>query len=253
MKVYCINNQDGYCKLTLGGSYNTEDNKSEFYQMYDNEGEMKKYLKNKFVLSKEKAELIIDSKNNPTNYYQPISIALHISHNIEQNQSTLGLILLNIDDSMNGVGNIYEFLNIKPNYDIIISSSSRNADYNKTSSYVQLGKLKNFMTTIKNGTNSNIIDLAYKIQKSIDEINKVLIYKKKEKKLAYSIEHEPNGKRYYFKSDDLCYTRESQYKEGTLVICNTVRGEQYGIIRGTGFIPEAKYNQLKEFRPKTII
>ena len=46
MKIYCINNQDGYCKLTLGGSYNTQENKGDYYYIYDDNGEMKKYLLN---------------------------------------------------------------------------------------------------------------------------------------------------------------------------------------------------------------
>ena len=253
MKIYCINNQDGYCKLTLGGSYNTQENKGDYYYIYDDNGEMKKYLKDKFTNSKELADSILDMKMNPSNYYQPIEIALHINHNIEQNQSTLGLILLNIDEGINGIGNIYEFLNLTPSYGITISSSSRNADYNKTSNYVQLGKSKGYMVTIKRGTNSNVVDLAYRIQKSIDEINKVLIYKKKEDKLVYLIEHEPNGKQYYFRTKLDESSCEIHYGKGTLVICDTSRGEQYGVICGTEYISGAKYNQLKEFKPKTII
>lgn len=241
MKIYCINNQDGYCKLTLGGSYNTQENKGDYYYIYDDNGEMKKYLKDKFTTSKELAESILDMRNNPSNYYQPIEIALTISYKTEYNQSTLGLTLLNIDEGINGIGNIYEFLNLTPSYGITISSSSKNADYNKISNYVQLGKAKGQMVTIKNGNNSNIVELAYKIQKSIEEINKVLIYKKKEDKLVYLIEHEPNGKQYHFKSDE-------QLNITQLVHCDTIKGLQYGVIVGTEYISGAKYSQLKECR-----
>ena len=91
------------------------------------------------------------------------------------------------------------------------------------------------------GNNSNIVDLAYKIQKSIEEINKVLIYKKKEDKLVYLIEHEPNGKQYHFKSNE-------QLNITQLVHCDTIKGLQYGVIVGTEYISDAKYSQLKECR-----
>lgn len=241
-KIYCINNQSGICSLTIGKEYEMRGRVEDSYIIKNDDGFVRTYLKNKFTTSKELSESILDIKVNPNNYYQPVEIALNISHNIEHNQSTLGLTLLNIDDDINGVGNIYGLLNIKPSYNIIISSSSRNADYNKTSSYVQLGKSKGYMATIKNGTNSNIIDLAYRIQKSIDEINKVLVYKKKEKKLAYLIEHEPNGKKYHFKSELF------SYDEGATVICDTMFGEKYGIVVGTEYVSESKYNKLARFR-----
>ena len=239
--IYCINNQGGICNLTIGKEYEIGNCIGDKYIVKCDDGFTKAYLKDRFTTSKELADAMLDMKNNPNNYYQPIEVALNIGYNIEHNKSTLGLVLLDIDEGINGIGNIYEFLDLKPSYDITISSSSRNADYNKTSNYVQLGKSKGYMVTIKSGTNSNVVDLAYKIHKSIDEINKVLIYKKKEDKLVYLIEHEPNGKQYHFKSDE-------QLNITQLVHCDTIKGLQYGVIVGTEYISGAKYIQLKECR-----
>lgn len=245
MKIYCIKNDSGYCKLTLGKEYeDLQIQSSDKYVIISDDQYPHSYSKDKFTTDKELAIKILDRNNNPSEYYEPLCISVLITED-EYQTSRVNLNVIHIDNSLLGVGNLYNFLDIKPSYNITLTSSTKYICYNPTSGFLQIGKNEK-----SNGTseiysvnnNQKAIEFAYKVSKSIEEINKTLIYKKKEKKLVYLVEHEPNGKVYYFKSDD------KELNNNQTVYCDTSRGLQYGVIKGTKYIPHSQWYQLKECR-----
>lgn len=239
MKIYCIDNTNS--KLTLGKEYNAERmTKDEVFIRLDDD--MSRWYKSdRFTLCKYVADNILDRKENPDNYYNPISLTVTITE--KDGVSKVHLKVNYIDKALLGVGDLFEFINKLPVNDIIINSSSKYISYNKTSMFLHIGKeeFTSYETEIASfNSNFEAIKFAYDIGIAVESLNNKLKFIKKEKKLAYLVEHEPNGKRYLFRGQEL-YIHE-------LVHCDTSRGLQYGVIVGTEMIDGGKWNQLKECR-----
>jgi len=241
MKIYCIDNQNGFCKLTVGKEYELINETEDKYIVQTDNGEYKPYEKGRFNISQQETEAIIDKKRNPDEYFKPIHIVLDCIYNENDGYTSVRLKVLDVDQALLGVGDIYDFLKIEPSYNLKVNSSSKYISYNTTSQTLQLGKiLNNNFVGIRNvSSNSKAIEFMYRIYKTINEINNKLTLVKKEYKQVYVIEHEPNGKRYYFKSDDELYIQE-------LVHCKTSRGLQYGLVMGIESEPSSKYYTRSE-------
>lgn len=223
MKKYCINNQDGYCHLTFGRGYEIEQETDDSYMVKNDKGQIKPYLKDKFVNSQEEVNKIIDRNNNPSDYFSPVELQLNITGR------SIELHSIEVDQQLLGVGNIQEFLNIQPLYGVKVASKYKAP--NIYSGYIDFGKdriLEQTKVTATLKDNRAALEFANNILKEIDYINSKLIMTKKEKQIVYLVEHEPDGKRYAFKSEEIL-------KMEQLVICDTKKGKQYGVVKGIDY------------------
>lgn len=223
MIKYCINNQDGYCHITLGRGYEIEKETDDSYMVKNDKGEIKPYLKDRFVSSQEEVNKIIDRNNNPSDYFSPVKLQLNISGR------RIELHSIEVDQQLLGIGNIHEFLNIEPLHGVKVVSKYKSP--NIYSGYIDLGKYIDSEQISVSGIlkdNKAALEFANNILKEIDYINSKLIMTKKEKKIVYLVEHEPDGKRYSFKSEEIL-------KVDQLVICDTKKGKQYGVVKGIDY------------------
>ncbi|GCD12886.1 hypothetical protein [Clostridium tagluense] len=217
MKKCCVDNQNGYCKIEVGMEYLILEETDIHYIVKNDNNKVQKYLKTRFSDTDTNSTKHIDNE-----CYAPIEIELRIIGQLVNIKS------IKMDKDLFNIHNIQDFVGINSDCHIRVSSCSR---YPRTSlNHIDLGNREwdCINTLMKLEDNKSAIEYAYKISQEIENINKELVKKSKAKVLVYAIEHEPNGKRYFFTCKETLYLDE-------LVICDTSRGEQYGVMKDIEF------------------
>lgn len=190
--------------LTVGKQYTSLGEVGEFYTVINDKLEVALYSRNIF-------------STVPNDKYEPIRYQIKVNANMVTIEDCYIDEELIVDSS----GCITKYANSRSiNNQLSVVSTGRTAYY-KASDAVD----------IKNGTNVFIvenndeaIELAYRISKQLQQINRRLKFMKKAESFVYMIEHKPNGKRHAYFSDD-------KINVGDLVVCNSSKGDSYGVCR----------------------
>jgi hypothetical protein len=224
--VRCIENNHFYDKLTMGKEYIvTAEDDTKYFLVSDN-GFKLAFLKKRF-------EEVTTEKYSPIEYTIDIKTRNGITE-VEINN-------FKVDKDLFGIGNIYEFLNLPFDRFGFVDLQSKSKiesvlfDYFNKISYYNIGRFFEF------NRNQDAIEFAYIFSKNIKKINDKLTTTVKQVQTVYLVEHQPNGKLYAFKSTD-------KLEVGQLVICDTIKGQQYGIVKKTGTDSIFQYNKRSSCR-----
>lgn len=218
MKMVCINNQNGYCKLTVGKEYEIWSSSSLHYLLINDAEELKNYEQKKFI-TKEEYILMQDRKKNPELYYSPIKITLDIISGM------VAMKVLEMDERFRGVGDLFKFIDKENPYKLeLVSEYCPNL--NRTDIRV-FGRKRKQDHIIAQGwftTNDQAIKYLIEVNKVVEAFNQALLEIKIKNIKIYEVEHTPGGKLYSFISDADLECEET-------VICDTIKGKVYGVIK----------------------
>lgn len=218
MKMICIENQNGYCKLTVGKAYEILNSTPRHYVVLNDSSIMQKYEKKKFMTT-EQYNVIKDRETNPGHYYVPIEVNLNVKdHKVEME-------ILKMDEKFRGAGDLFKFIGKENSTGLtLISNYCPGLDKDGISLYGRKSNRDRQIPAIYFSSNSQAIYYAAKVNETINNFNAEIFNVKIIQLKIYEVEHTPGGKLYSFISDQNLNTEDT-------VICDTCKGLSYGIVK----------------------